>query len=146
MPILIDDIREGWAWTGVEPREVVDINPFGNVIFVDVHQQYWRIIPEELALKSLALNNQAFQTIQNDVEFQTDWKMDNLVALANDKLGKLDSNRCYCLKIPAVLGGAYERENIASIDLAELVRSSGNMAHQIKDLPDGAKIELKISD
>jgi hypothetical protein len=40
-------------------------------------------------------------------------------------------------------GGAH---NIGTIDRVELIAASGNIAEQIKDLPDGTKIRLKITD
>jgi len=56
------------------------------------------------------------------------------------------TQRCYCLKIPSVLGGAYAIHNIGTIYRAELIAASGHIAEQIKDLPDGSKLRLKISD
>jgi hypothetical protein len=146
MSTLLEDIRKGWAWTGVKPSEIIDVNAFGNVIFIDDYHRYWRIAPEELALISLASDRQTFQSLLENAYFQSDWKMDKLAALARTKVGKLDRTQCYCLKIPAVLGGKYDRDNIAVIDLCELIRSSGDMARQIKDLPDGGDVKLTISD
>jgi hypothetical protein len=48
--------------------------------------------------------------------------------------------------IPGVLSGSYEVSNIKSAPLAELVRFSGDLGRQIRDLPDGADIELKVVD
>jgi hypothetical protein len=41
------------------------------------------------------------------------------------------------------LGGAYGRDNLATAPLVELVRLSGDIARQIKDLPDSAQIRLR---
>jgi len=60
--------------------------------------------------------------------------------------GSLSEGRKYCLKIPGVLGGEYDGANLATISLVVLVRFSGDVAKKIRDLPDGAKIELKITD
>ena len=50
----------------------------------------------------------------------------------------------YCFKIPPVLGGQYTGKNMGTISLLELVRASGDVAQQVKDLPDGAKIRLAV--
>jgi hypothetical protein len=45
-----------------------------------------------------------------------------------------------------VLGGEYIISNIKTAPLIELIRFSGDLANQIKDLPDGAQIQLKVID
>jgi len=72
--------------------------------------------------------------------------MKNLVAIASSKLGPLSEERKYCLKIPGALGGQYEESNLAAISLSELVRASGHLAHEVRDLPDGAQVRLQITD
>lgn len=44
----------------------------------------------------------------------------------------------------SLLGGEYAISNIKTAPLVELVRLSGDIGRQIKDLPDGAQIELKV--
>lgn len=69
-----------------------------------------------------------------------------LVEAAKDSVGLLEEGRKYCLVIPGVLGGTYDTSNIRSVPLVELVRFSGDLGKQIRDLPDGEKIQLKIVD
>ena len=69
-----------------------------------------------------------------------------LAAHATTNLGKPGKDRCFCLKVPAILGGEYAIANIGVIDLDELISFSGDAASQIKDLPDGAQIRLKLVD
>ena len=65
---------------------------------------------------------------------------------AKDRVGQLTDERKYCLVVPGVLGGAYECSNLKSVPLLELIRLSGDMAKQIKDLPDGEQITLEVVD
>ena len=64
---------------------------------------------------------------------------------ARATLGAPPAARCYCLKLPATLGGAYAIDNIGTIDRGELIAFSGALARQIDGLPDGAQIELNMS-
>ena len=41
---------------------------------------------------------------------------------------------------------SYDTSNIKSVPLVELVRFSGDLGKQIRDLPDGAQIKLNIVD
>jgi len=141
---MLDTIRQAWGWMGLDPAEVVDRNSFGNVIVRAADGAYWRICPEEWSCEKVARDADEFATLAGSAEFRTDWEMARLVLQASQKLGPLTENRCYCLKIPAVIGGQYEPANMGTISLIELISFSGNMAERIKDLPDGSRIEIKI--
>lgn len=139
-------VRDGWGWTGLDPLEVVAQNPFGNLIVRARDGGFWRIIPEDLSCSKVAPDEPAWAALREDAEFQLDWRMDRLVRLTRSRLGPAPDGHCYCLKIPAVLGGAYDADNFGTIPLPELVAFSGGVARQIKDLPDGTRIEFRFSD
>lgn len=143
---LVEDLRESWGWTGLEPVEVVGENDFGNLMIRDRDGRYWRLCPEDLSCEIVAGDRAGLDALSRDQEFLHDWYMKALVEEARVRLGPLAEGRKYCLKIPGVLGGEYGGANLATISLAELVRSSGDVARQIKDLPDGARVELKVTD
>lgn len=143
---LLEELRESWGWVGMVPVEVVGENDFGNLMIKDKDGKYWRLCPEDLSCKVVAQNRTELDALSHDQEFLHDWYMKSLVEQAKAYLGPLPEGRKYCLKIPGILGGEYGGANLATISLVELVRFSGNVAKQIKDLPDGAKIELKVTD
>jgi hypothetical protein len=143
---ILDEIADAWGWRAVRPTSLVMQNEFGNVIFTGEDGQYWRICPEELSCEVVAINEEDFARLQNADEFLKDWTMRELVERARATLGMPDAKRCYCLKLPATLGGVYALENIGTIDRAELISFSGHIAKQINDLPDGAQIRLKLTD
>lgn len=121
-------------------------NAFGNVIFTDEDGQYWRICPEELSCEVVATNAEEFARLQRADGFLEDWDMQGLVERVRAKLGLPTADRCYCLKIPATLGGAYAVDNVGTIGRAELITFSGDIAKQIDGLPDGTPIKLSIID
>jgi hypothetical protein len=143
---ILDIIADAWGWMGVRPRALIMQNAFGNVIFTDEDGQYWRTCPEELSCELVARNGEDFTKLQTTDGFLEDWNMRELVERARSTLGLPPVERCYCLKIPATLGGAYTLTNIGTNDRAELISFSGHVAKQIKDLPDGAKIRFTITD
>jgi hypothetical protein len=49
-------------------------------------------------------------------------------------------------KIPFVLGGEYALQNLYPLEATRGMKSRGNLARQLKDLPDGARIEFRIVD
>jgi len=45
--------------------------------------------------------------------------------------------------VPFVLGGEYSLPNLRVADAVSAMRSCGNLARQIRDLPDGTRVEFK---
>ena len=143
---LISEIREAWGWVGIDPEEVVGENDFGNLIVRDRAGQYWRLCPEDSYCRVIADNREELDELSEDQEFLHDWNMSALVEEAKKAHGPLPDGRKYYLVIPGVLGGVYDASNIKTLPLVELVRLSGDIAKQIKDIPDGAKVEFEVTD
>lgn len=140
---LIEEIKESWGWIGIEPEEIVAANDFGHLVIRDAHGHYWRLIPEECSCMVVARNRMELDTLFTDQEFLQNWYMRPLVDLARQKLGQIPEGHRYCLKIPAVLGGQYSDENLATAPLVELIRFSGDLSRQIDGLSDGTQIEIE---
>ena len=143
---IIKEIKESWGWVGIQPEEVVGENDFGNLMIKDIEGRYWRLCPEEVYCEIIAQNREELDKLSSDQEFLEDWYMHALVGIAKEHLGPLTDGRKYCLAIPGVMGGEYDISNIKTVPLIELVRFSGDIANQIKDLPDGAQVQLKVVD
>jgi len=143
---LVDEIRRSWGWTGLNPVEVVGENDFGNLMIKDVNGTYWRLCPEDCYCELVASNRAELDALSTDQSFLRDWCMSDLVEYAQTKCGPLSEGRKYCLKIPGLLGGEYGGENIATAPLVEIIRMSGHIAQETKDLPDGSAVKLTVSD
>lgn len=143
---IVEEIKESWGWVGIEPEEVVGENDFGNLMIKDIEGKYWRLCPEDVYCEVIAQNREELDKLSSDQEFLEDWYMQALVEKAQEHLGLLTEGQKYCLVTPGVLGGEYAISNIKTVPLIELIRFSGDLANQIKDLPDGAQIKLKVVD
>lgn len=143
---LISEITQYWGWTGIEPEEVVGENDFGNLMIRDASGKYWRLCPEDLYCEVVANDRPALDALSSDQDFLNDWYMKALVEKAMDALGPLEEGRKYYLVIPGVLGGAYDISNIKTASVVEIISRAGDIAQQIKDLPDGTKIRLDIEE
>jgi hypothetical protein len=58
--------------------------------------------------------------------------------------GPLPEGQRLLPKIPFVTGGAFEIDNLYAADAVEGMKARGNLAMQMRDLPDGAKITYRI--
>lgn len=142
---MIDKINKHWGWIGFNATEIIRLNDFGNIIFKTELGNYWRICPEELYCIIIAKTTSELDTLFQDSEFIEDWDMENLIEIAEKKLGSLESNQKYYLVMPAIIGGAYSKENIQKISFSELISLSASLAYQMKDIKDGTKIKLTSS-
>ncbi|MEO1538717.1 MAG: T6SS immunity protein Tdi1 domain-containing protein [Pseudomonadota bacterium] len=143
---LLDAVRLAWGWVGIEPKRVIAVNAFGNLLLEDNAGRYWRICPEELFAKIVADNEQTFNGLMAEADFLADWEMLRLVEVAAGDLGAPDCGKCYCLKLPGALGGEYQPENFGVISIEELILNSGDIALQIKDVSDGGTVQIQIVD
>ncbi len=58
--------------------------------------------------------------------------------------GPLHPRHRLLAKTPFVLGGEFSLANLAALDSLQLMKTLGNLAHQIHALPDGSRIEFKL--
>jgi hypothetical protein len=143
--MMLETIGRSWGWTGLRPLSVRADNDFGNLIVEPTEHDYWRICPEALSCERIAGSSDELETLWTDENFQHDWRMMRLVAIAASNLGAATAVRCYCLKLPAVLGGGqYDVSNLGMISRIELIGAPGNLARQTKDLPNGQRVRIKI--
>jgi len=49
-------------------------------------------------------------------------------------------------KIPFVLGGSYTLENVYALTSVSAMKTRGNLARQLKGLPDGARVQFQVID
>lgn len=144
--MIINEILESWGWIGISPIAVVGENDFGNLMIEDVDGKYWRLCPEDLYCKIVADDREELDLLSKDQEFLEDWHMQNLAEQAREAIGDLKEGYKYCMVIPGPLQGEYAISNIKTAPLVEIIRFSGDVAKQIKDVPDGAQIEFEILD
>ena len=143
---IINEIVESWGWVGVKPTEIIAENEFGNLIIKDAENKFWRLCPEDVYCEVVAESIDDYNKLINDDEFLNDWNMVVMVDEATKKLGMLKEGYKFCLAIPGILNGEYAGNNIKTAPFDEIIKWSGDLGKQIKDLPDGAEVKLKVID
>lgn len=135
-----------WGWSGLVPKSILDTNKFGNVIVEHQNGFVWRIVPEELSCEIIAKDVTEYEQICTSEEFVADWNLPGLIKAAEAAYGPLGEGQVFYLVTPGILGGEYEVSNVKKISLEELLAVSGSMAEQIKDMPDGGVVAVKVVD
>ncbi len=140
---LLELVNEHWAWSGIDPDELVVSNDFGNLIIKDSDDKFWRLCPEDVYCSIVAESIEAYNELIQDEGFAEDWHMVGMLVDAKEALGDLAEGERYCLKVPGVLGGDYAGSNVIKAPLENIIKSAGKLGQHIADKPEGAKIDLK---
>jgi len=150
---LIDQTGIDWSkllagWQPLLPPEftVWMVNRFGEMIIVMENGSVHYMDFSANELRHIAESREDFvEKVGNDNN-ANDWLMIPLVDACVAAGKTLPVGKCYNFTIPVVLGGKYEVDNIAVVPLSEYYSFLADLHRQIKDLPDGTQVKLKIVD
>jgi hypothetical protein len=102
----------------------------------------WRFNPESAAREEVARHlDEWAEKILADYSFETgyqqahDWQQQN---------GRLMEGQRLIPRVPFIMGGKYEADNLFALDAVKGMRYRADIWKQIRDLPDGSPIQLKI--
>lgn len=97
--------------------------------------------PETAEIESVAPSIEGWASeILSKYKILTGYPVAHAWQLAN---GEIPAGKRLLPKIPFILGGKYEEQNLVAVEAAKAMRYRGEVWQQIKDLPDGAQIKLK---
>jgi hypothetical protein len=134
-----------WAW--LIPKDEFTVwlmNRYGDLFLVFDDGTVYMLDVGNGSLEKLADSRNEFCDRIDEADNANSWLMiplvDSLV-----RAGKLlEAGRCYSFIIPPPLGGEYTIENTATLNVAEHYGVYASIHKQIKDLPDGTKVRLRV--
>lgn len=150
---LIDQTGKDWSkllqdWSPPLPEEftIWMVNRLGDIIAVYEDDSVHMLDIGAATVQHLANNRDDFiEQIGND-ENANLWLAISLVDACIAVGMRLDTDQCYSYTIPPFLGGKFEVGNLHPCDLSVHYSYLAHIYRQIKDLPDGAKVDLKVVD
>jgi hypothetical protein len=142
---LVDAVNEGWGWTGLTATRVVAQSPMGHLIVSDADDSYFYVDPDGMAIITLGTESEAQAHFASDEAKQL-WSGGALVEEGKRRFGEPPAGSVFTIKPHAMIEGRYEPENLCVMSLDELIRFTGDLAQQIKDLPDGSQIQFEVTD
>ena len=134
-----------WAWLfPVQEFSIWLMNKYGDLFFVFDDDSVHMMDVGNGTLEKLAGSRDEFCDRIDEEDNANNWLMIPLVdELA--KIGKLlEPGRCYSFIIPPALRGEYAVENTATLNIREHYGVYASIHHQIKDLPTGTKVRLRV--
>jgi hypothetical protein len=150
---LIDQTRSDWDellkdWAGLLPKEFTlwMVNRIGDLIIVVADGSVHMLDVGAEHISRIADNRDDFIVKVGDDNNANHWLAIPLVDACVAAGITLVAGQCYGFKTPPLLGGDYVMENMAPYSLAEHYSVLADIYRQIRDTPDRAQIELRVTE
>lgn len=139
----IDDILSCWQWRLGDIKAVVIISLLGDLFLLGQDNAVYWLQTDSGDLTKIADSPEQYQQFLTDEDKVNDWFLPVLVEQLITAGKTLKDNEVYSYKKLPVIGGEYTIDNIEPTDMSIHFAFSGQICEQIKDLPDGTKINIK---
>lgn len=138
---------EGWQWLGLGSLLPIAVASFGDVFFLAGDGAIVQLDWLEGRLTTVAHSLEEFERSLDSEDVRDNLLLMGLVLGARGCGLMLATRECYDFKIPPILGGAMEVDNVEMLSFAAKLNIAGQIHQQVKDLPPGTKINsFKITD
>lgn len=102
----------------------------------------YRFDPESGEIEEMAISLEEWTgRILDNYEYETAYP---IAHEWQERNGPLAPGKRLVPKIPFILGGEYKVENLYALDAVEAMRHRADMWKQMKNLPEGAQVRLKV--
>ena len=138
-------LAEAWSWLLPDAYQPVMASALGDLFFQRDGAVYW-LNTGTAEIEQVAGSRAEFLELLK-TDKATEWFMPPLVEqlIAAGKVLKPD--HCYTyVTLPIFKEGKYEVTNLNPVPAREHFALTGDMHRQLKDLPDGSKVKLEITE
>ena len=120
------------------------MNKYGDLVLIDNDETIFFFDVGNGILERVADNKADFSEKLDAGDNANIWLMIPLIdqLIADGRL--LTEGRCYSFLTPPVLGGEYNVKNTVMLPITEYYGVYASIHDQIKDLPDGAQVVIKV--
>ncbi|QMU61672.1 MAG: DUF1851 domain-containing protein [Gammaproteobacteria bacterium] len=139
-------ILKTWHWLLPTEFTVWFMNRFGDLFIVTDNGSVCHLHMDDGVYNEVAANKDLFSNVIDEGNNANEWLYIPLVDKLVSSEVHLQESECYGFIKPPVVGGDYTLENIKPISVSDYISYLGTFYEQIRDLPDGAKIEFRVTD
>nr|WP_121273381.1 T6SS immunity protein Tdi1 domain-containing protein [Pedobacter schmidteae] len=144
--INIESVLSDWNWILPKQLEVLYITLFGDIFFTDNEGGVNWLDTGSFNLNKVAESLEKFHRLLLDEENVNTWLLPHLCEELITSGQKLEQEQVYSFKLMPALGGEYVVDNIKPTDIYVHFSISGQIGEQIKDIPDGTRINFKLTE
>jgi hypothetical protein len=138
----IDDILSCWTWKTADMKAVAAMSVLGDLFLVGKDDAVYWLQTDGGELTRVADDLPQFEQYIGDKEKVDSWFLPVLVEQLIAAGKTLKEDEIYSFKKMPVIGGEYSLDNIEPTDISVHFAFTGQISQQIKDLPDGTKVNI----
>jgi len=138
------DLLSSWQFLLPESFNVWLVNRLGDIFLVFDDGSVHILDTGRGVLERLADSRDHFCVLLDQDDNCSGWLMVELVDACVVAGMHLSPTQCYGFKVPPMLGGEYEIDNLEPTDLSVHYSLLGDIARQTKDLPPGTKVKVSL--
>ena len=139
------DLLAGWRWLVGERARAFAWSTAGDVFFSDPDGCVHQLDTGGGEVERIADSLDAFDLLMTDPAIANEWLLLPVVRAYVEAHGALQPGTCLGFRVlPVFKEGSYGAENRFSLQIKEHCDVTGEIHHQIRNLPDGAKVQFKI--
>jgi hypothetical protein len=128
-----------WQWIGLEGLDPWFTTALGDVFLTGDDGVYWLDITAGELTRPFDSPDDVKRVLATD-EGMDEYLLAGLVFAAGEAGLDPSGNDILGYKVPPVLEGEFEVDNLEVVDFVTALTTAGELHDQIKDLPDGAEI------
>lgn len=136
-----DRLTEDWRWLLGTDKKVLLISAIGDLFLTDIGKKVYWLDVGGGELKLVADTIEDFEEKLKNIEQVNEWFMIDLTTDLRLSDKKLKDGQLYSYKKLPILGGDYTVDNFEPTDIEVHFSFAGQIHRQIKDLPDGTRID-----
>ena len=144
--------RSDWAellsdWRPLISEQIAPwlLTRFGELFFCQPDGKIGMLQVSGFQYQVVAKDKTDFQEWLVDPDKMADWFLAPLVDRLEAVGKRLEPEQCYSFIKPLGLGGALTLENVMTIPISEHFRCWGEVFRQLKDVPHGGQVILKVT-
>lgn len=124
--------------------KIVMVSVLGDLFLEDGDGCVYWLMTDGGELNKIANSKAEFKILLSKGENIETWLLPVLVEKLLSAGFKLEENEVFSPKKMTVLGGTYDADNFVPTDMSVHFAFTGQICLQIKDLPDGTKVNIKF--
>jgi hypothetical protein len=142
----VEALRKHWRWQLGDDWTPLMFSAVGDVFFEVAAGTVWWLSTAIGSLEQVAESKQQFAELLGG-EKADEWFLPGLVEALRSQGKVLSSDQCYTYAIlPVFSQGSFSAENMHPVSAAEHFSMSGHVHESIRQLPDGAQVQVTITD
>jgi hypothetical protein len=141
----IAELKREWSWLLPLQYEAVLFSALGDLFYETSLGEIWWLNTGTAELSKVAEDSRSFER-HLGTDASANWFLPPLIEKLV-KAGKtLGEGQCYTfVTLPIFKEGTYTVENLNPVNAKEHFGSTGSLHRQVRGLPDGAKVRIKIT-